>query len=213
MIVAGWRAATVGFMIFVLLGIALGVAVGLGRFPALSEPAKALAESVTGLGEEFVGVIVRFAGVDSEGRGVVIITTVAIALMPGIVCGVLMGCARGGIVLRRLGALLSFAGAAWILVTQPMPVALAAAGAIVVVGTLFAFVAGGVLSLAGAALASVIATAQIQLFLSDEPSRFTDTAEKLSALVGVVSPDIWGTVLAGASVLLPVVVLWSALRD
>lgn len=205
-------ATTVGRMFFVLVGAAIGIAVGLGKVPALESISNALADGATSLGYDALDATINATGKqDSVVAGVV--RTVAVALMPGIVAGVLLGCARSGVVLRRIGALLSIVAAGYVFLTQDMPQGAVAGAVLLVVGLMFAFLVGTALSLSAAALAGLIATAQIRLALAGESGRFTEAAGTLLSTVKVGDLELWTQVLAWSSAVLPVMVLWAMLRD
>jgi hypothetical protein len=200
-------------MILVLIGAAIGAAIGIGRLPVLEGVGGAVADGATKLGYDAMEALLKMVGAPADNTTVIVLKTVMIALMPGIVAGVLMGCARGGVVLRRIGALFTLLAAGWVLISQDMPESLIGAGVLVVVGLLFAFVVGSTLSLVASATSALIATAQIRLAISGDVARYTESANLILSKVGVGDIDLWTKVLAGSGAILPVLVLWAALRD
>jgi hypothetical protein len=69
------------------------------------------------------------------------------------------------------------------------------------------------LSLVASATSALIATAQIRLAISGDVARYTESANLILSKVGVGDIDLWTKVLAGSGAILPVLVLWAALRD
>jgi hypothetical protein len=199
-------------MFFVLLGAALGIAIGFGKIPALEGLSSAMAEGATSLGYDALDAAINATGMQ-DSTAAVVVRTVSVALMPGIVAGVLLGCARSGVVLRRFGALLTIVAAVWVFFTQDMPYAAVGSIVLLSIGLMFAFLVGTSLSIVSATLAGVIATAQIRLALSGNSERFTEAAGVLLEKAKVGDLGLWVQVLAWSSAILPVVVLWSALRD
>lgn len=206
-------AATVGRMLLVLLGIVIGVAVGTGKISGLDVLGTSIADAAVSLGYEAVGATVRISGIDPESTVAVVATTVLVALMPGIVSGILMGTARSGAVLRRVGSLIAVVAAAGALFSLDTPERFVAAGALLVVGLLFAFVVGSVLSIVASAVSAMMATVQIREAIAGDLSRFETAAGALSGSVGIGDVLLWSQVLSVAAAILPVIVLWSALRD
>ena len=207
-------ATTVAIMLFVLIGVVVGALVALGRIPALADVAVALTDGVTSIGNDALAALIRRADLAAGGTAAVVIQTVGIALMPGIVAGVLMGAARSGVVLRRVGALFAAAAGVWTILTQPAPVGIVAGVLLIVLGALFAFLVGSALSFSAAAVSSTIAVTQIRLFLdTSSDSRFLGAATDLAAVAAVGDVRLWSLLLAVASVALPVSILFAAVRD
>ena len=199
-------------MFFVLIGAAIGIAIGVGKIPVLEGVSSALADGATSLGYDALDRLINATG-KQDSTVANVARTVAVALMPGVVAGVLLGCARGGVVLRRLGALLTILAAGYVLFTQGMPQGAIAAVVLLAIGLMFAFVVGTALSVGAAALAGVIATAQIRLALAGESTRFVEAANVLLDTAKVGDVELWTSVLAWSSAILPVMVLWAMLRD
>ena len=200
-------------MILVLLGIAAGVAIGIGKLPAFDVLANSIADAAVAFGYDGVDAIVRASGVNPESTAVVVARTVAVALMPGIMAGILLGAARSGVVLRRIGAAIAVVAAIAAFVTLDMPQSVVAAGALLFIGVLFAFVVGSALSFVASAIAALLATVQIRAAVDGNIDRYGEAATKLADVAGVGGLDFWSQVLAIAGAVLPVIVLWSALRD
>lgn len=200
-------------MLLVLLGAAFGIAIGVGRVPVLGGVADAVAGGATSFGLDAVDAALRASGRFGESTIGAVLRTVVIALMPGIVAGVLLGCARSGAVLRRVGSLFAVIAAGWVLFTQDMPHAAVGALLLLIVGVAFAVLVGSALTISASAVSAMIATAQVRLLLDGGSDRFNAAATQLVDQVGVGTVELWNQVLAGSSAALPVIVLWSFLRD
>jgi hypothetical protein len=200
-------------MFFLLLGMAAGVALGLGQLTFVAGPAEALTNGLIATGATWVGDIVqRFAG-DENAVAAQVVQAVIVALMPGIIAVLLMRCARSGPAIRKLGALAAVIGAVGIVATQPAPASFAAAVALLAVGAALAFWVGSAVSAVAAALSALLATTQIRLLMSDEANIFTETAEELAGVAGLGSPGLWKLVLVVASAALPAIAFWYAVQD
>lgn len=212
-IVAGSCAATVGTMILVLLGIAAGIAIGVGKLPGFSAVGDSLSDAAVNLGYQGVDAIVKLADFQETQKAVAVAQIVIVALMPGVVSGILMAAARSGAVLRRIGAVLAILGAVAVFFTQDMPEGAVAAVVLLGVGLLFAFVVGSLLSFVASAVASLMATVQIRAAIEGGTDRFNSAASQLVETVGVGDVQFWAQALSIAGAILPVMVLWAAFRD
>jgi hypothetical protein len=200
-------------MILVLLGIVAGVAVGIGKLPGFAAVGDSLSDAAVDLGYRGVEAIVKLADFQETQKAVAVARIIIVALMPGVVSGVLMAAARSGVVLRRTGAALSILGAVAIFFTQDMPEGAVAAIVLLGVGLLFAFVVGSLLSFVASAIASLMATVQIRAALEGGAGRFNAAADQLVETVGVGDVQFWAQALSIAAAILPVMVLWTAFRD
>jgi len=200
-------------MLLVLLGIAAGVAIGVGKLPAFDVLANSIADATVAFGYDGVDAIVRISGINPEGTTVVVARTIAVALMPGIMAGILLGAARSGVVLRRIGAAIAVVAAIAAFLVLDMPQSVVAAGALLVIGVIFAFVVGSALSFVASAIAALLATVQIRAAIDGDVERYGEAATKLANVAGVGGLEFWSQVLTIAGAVLPVIVLWSALRD
>jgi len=200
-------------MLFVLVGAVVGVLVGLGKVPAADEIATALAESSTGLGSEGFSLLLDRFNVDPTNEVRVVVETLVIALMPGLIAALLMAAARSGSFLRRIGALFSAVAGIWTILTYDSAGGLVAGGILIVVGAAFAFIVGSTLSLVGSALSATIAVSQIRLFLDGDTERFQGASQALRDVAGAGDVRLWTLLLAAASVIIPITVLYSAISD
>ncbi len=206
-------AATVQRMIFLLLGVAAGAAVALGLIPGMEIPAAVLTDYVTRIGIDLIEKVLNHRGADHAASWYVVISTVVMALTPGIIAGVLMGCARSGPALRRAAALLAALAGIWVFVAEPGVEGALVAGALVLVALIFAFVVSTVVSFTAAAVSTIICIAQIRLFMLGDENRFALAASTLADVAHVGDAQLWSYVLAGGSIALPVAVLWAALTN
>jgi hypothetical protein len=200
-------------MIFLLLGVAAGAAVALGLIPGMATPAAILTDYVTRIGVDIIEKILNHREVDHAASWYVVLSTVAMALTPGIIAGVLMGCARSGPALRRAAGVLAVLAGIWVFVTQPGLEGALVAGALVLIAVIFAFVVSTVVSFTGATVSTIICIAQIRLFMQGDENRFTQAAATLANVAHVGDAQLWSYVLAGGSIALPVAVLWAALTN
>jgi hypothetical protein len=133
--------------------------------------------------------------------------------MPGIMAGILLGAARSGVVLRRVGAALAVVAAIAAFLTLDMPESVVAAGVLLFIGVLFAFVVGSALSFVASTIAALLSTVQIRAAIAGDVERYGDAATKIAGVAGVGGLEFWSQVLAISGAVLPVIVLWSAFRD
>lgn len=212
-IVAPGTAATVLPMLLLLLGIVTGVAIGIGKLPAFDVLANSIADAAVALGYDGTEAVIRILGVNSDNTTVVVVRTVVVALMPGVMAGVLLGVARGGAVLRKVGAALAVVAAVGAFLALDAPQNVVAAGALLLIGIFSALVVGSALSFVASAVAALLATVQIRAAISGDVERYLDATAKLAEVAGVGSLGFWSQALAISGAVLPVMVLFAAFRD
>lgn len=199
-------------MLFILIGLVVGVALAFGRLPVLAETASTATDGLVALGSSGVDTLLATFGANLDTSLATVLRASAVTLMPGIVAGVMLGVARGSQLVRRIGALVILVAGGYVAVTQPAPYSIVAAAILVIVGLSVAFIVTNGVMVAVSAVSGLLAATQLRLFFDGDPNRFNDTATVLADIAGVGDPSWWRLALVAASAGLAGSVFWHAMH-
>lgn len=213
MLAPGYRAPTVTVMIFVILGIAAGLAVSLGPLSDLAGPVDGIAAGLVTAASRVVEGLLARVGDGGQHTLATVVAVVVGSLMPGLTAWGLVMLARASMGARRaasaaivVAALLSFLVLPWG----------AAAGLVVlalVVCALANLVGGTVVTLPLVGIATVISVRYVVLLWRGEASSIGRGAARLAEVSAVHDVGIWQGALSFVAVAMVFLAAWAAIKD
>ncbi len=213
-LVRGRQAPTVSFMLFVVLGFLLGVAVIQGPLVVFRPQVEMLCASLVEYGNTAATwALTEIATVDGTSKFVALLGPALGVMMPGIVALVLMTVTTLADQARRFASavavLAALAGFLFLdVVTAFIVLALA-----LVLSAVSSFTSGAVLKAPLAVLVMVLAITYTSQLLSGHDPVLAYAVVEFTDAAGVGDPDLWRIALTTLGVFPFVAAIWSVLKD
>lgn len=200
-------------MFFVIVGIAVGLAIAAGPLSGLLGPVDAAVVALVDGGGDLVAALLGLAPLEDHPKVTATVTAVCAALLPGAVAVALARATRAARKLRQAGAALLVLGAVASFFAVPFPQALALLVAALVVSAIASFATGAALVAPLTAIGTVLTVRHVALLLDRDDPQITTSAETLAAVSGVDALELWILVLSVAALLPFAWAAWAAIRD
>jgi hypothetical protein len=184
-------------MVFVLLGLGIGLALALAAspVPALIGPVDAVSGWLLDAGHRLVSAALELTGLPADGLLLQVLAMTLGAMVPGLVCLVLMTAARAAAGARRAVAGVLLVAALATFAILPAGQALLLVVVALAVSALLSLATGTVLVLPMVAVATVLGTRTVMVVLGGSSVEVTGGADLLSQLSGL-DPALWRVALA-----------------
>jgi len=177
-------------MIFVLLGIALGVAVSLGYIPVAAHAVDAATNAAVSFGQRLATSGVQHLSAHHPTLASALGVTLGVA-MPGLVCLALISAAKFGLVIRRSASgLLLLAGIAAHFFLPAGQAFLISAGCVTLAALLF-FATGALVVAPLSAVAAALAVGSVRVLLSGKNAAIESGVKTFAQLSHVADPRVW----------------------
>jgi len=198
-------------MLWIAIGVAVGVLVAVGQLPVAADVATAGVELATTVA--FAQLDRLVAAVPEQGATAMVVVAVVVAvLVPGLLAAGLLLLVRASVGLRRLAVLLLVAAGAVAAVMQPWPDGLLLGGGLLAVGVLVSVASGALLVAPLSAAATAVLVLHGRLLLSGEANEVNAGAYTLAETIGIGSVGSWQVLLVVVALLPTVGAVRSLLR-
>jgi hypothetical protein len=186
-----------GRRLWVLVGVAAGVAISLGHLPYVAGAASSLAQSAVGIVERGGHRLVAAATLSGASRRTVTGVAAVIGLLaPGVTALLLVGAARGVLVVRRVLAVVLGLLAVASFFALPTGDAVGTTGLALVVAGVALAATGPLLVAPLVAVATVIGAADLPRLLGSPRALARPIGELHQAIYGSAGAPVWLRVLA-----------------
>ena len=210
----GVVAPTVKRMLFIAIGLVLGVAVTVGPLAFLRTPIGAVTDALMTYGAVAAErVLIEIASVPETAPVVALVSPLVAILLPGCITLLLVAGIRASSVLRRFFSALAVCVAAVSFFFLPFSDAILILVAALALSALTGLLTGAVVQLPLTVVATSLAVSTSSALLSRADTRLVTAVEEFSAAVGAGDPSVWRVALLATALFPFAAALWMLVKD
>jgi hypothetical protein len=201
-------------MLFIAIGLILGVAVTAGPLAFLRAPIGAITDALMAYGAAAAErILVEIASVPETGPVVGLLSPLVAILLPGCITLLLVAAIRASSALRRFLSALAVCVAALSFFFLPFSEAILILVVALVLSTLTGLLTGAVVQLPLTVVATSFAVSTSTALLGRTDARFATAVEEFSAAVGAGDPSMWRVALVATALFPFAAALWMLVKD
>jgi hypothetical protein len=207
-------APTVKVMLYIALGLVIGVLITTGPIAVLSRPVGAVDDALINYGSTVVErILVEIASLPESAALISVLQPVAGVTLPGFIGLLLAFTIRASVKIRRFLSAISIVGAAASFLVLPFTQAAIVLACALLLGVLTGVLTGIAIQIPLTVILTSLAVSTCTALLRDGDQRLDTAVLEFSAAVGTGGPELWRVVLLATALIPFAGALWVLIKD